>query len=110
MIRSINCVYETPCGWCSKWDKQCNKKNDTDVDLSIQNEDLTFVDEILQKLLGVSMYDCKGGYRPTPVVLRDIALALRNIRSISEKESYEVIKESVILALLGRRFRYEFEW
>ena len=21
-----NCVYETPCGWCSKWDKKCNKK------------------------------------------------------------------------------------
>lgn len=26
MIGSINCVYETPCGWCSKWDKKCNKK------------------------------------------------------------------------------------
>lgn len=21
-----NCVYETPCGWCSKWDKECDKK------------------------------------------------------------------------------------
>ena len=21
-----NCVYETPCGWCSKWDKNCDKK------------------------------------------------------------------------------------
>ena len=21
-----NCVYETPCGWCSKWDKKCDKK------------------------------------------------------------------------------------
>ena len=20
------CVYETPCGWCSKWDKKCDKK------------------------------------------------------------------------------------
>lgn len=26
MIGTINCVYETPCGWCSKWDKKCNKK------------------------------------------------------------------------------------
>jgi hypothetical protein len=25
MIGTINCVYETPCGWCSKWDKKCNK-------------------------------------------------------------------------------------
>ena len=21
-----NCVYETPCGWCSKWDKKCDQK------------------------------------------------------------------------------------
>lgn len=26
MFGTINCVYETPCGWCSKWDKKCNKK------------------------------------------------------------------------------------
>ena len=26
MMGTINCVYETPCGWCSKWDKKCNKK------------------------------------------------------------------------------------
>ena len=23
---TINCIYETPCGWCSKWDKKCDKK------------------------------------------------------------------------------------
>lgn len=26
MMGSINCCYETPCGWCSKWDKKCDKK------------------------------------------------------------------------------------
>lgn len=26
MIGTINCVYETACGWCSKWDKKCDKK------------------------------------------------------------------------------------
>ena len=26
MIGTINCIYETPCGWCSKWDKKCDKK------------------------------------------------------------------------------------
>ena len=26
MIGTVNCVYETPCGWCSKWDKECDKK------------------------------------------------------------------------------------
>lgn len=27
------CPYETPCGWCTKWDKKCDKKiggNDTE--------------------------------------------------------------------------------
>lgn len=23
---SINCTYITPCGWCTKWDKECNSK------------------------------------------------------------------------------------
>ena len=26
MMGTRNCVYETPCGWCSKWDKKCDKK------------------------------------------------------------------------------------
>lgn len=26
MIGTINCVYETPCGWCAKWDKKCDRK------------------------------------------------------------------------------------
>lgn len=26
MIGTANCVYETPCGWCSKWDKKCDQK------------------------------------------------------------------------------------
>ena len=26
MMGTMNCVYETPCGWCSKWDKKCDRK------------------------------------------------------------------------------------
>jgi len=26
------CPYETPCGWCSKWDKKCDKKIGCDND------------------------------------------------------------------------------
>ena len=26
MMGAFNCVYETPCGWCSKWDKKCDRK------------------------------------------------------------------------------------
>ena len=26
MMGTMNCTYETPCGWCTKWDKKCDKK------------------------------------------------------------------------------------
>ena len=26
MLGTFNCIYETPCGWCSKWDKKCDRK------------------------------------------------------------------------------------
>ena len=26
MIETDMCDYRTPCGWCSKWDKKCDKK------------------------------------------------------------------------------------
>ena len=26
MLGTMNCIYETPCGWCTKWDKECDKK------------------------------------------------------------------------------------
>ena len=26
MIGTANCTYETPCGWCTKWDKKCDQK------------------------------------------------------------------------------------
>lgn len=24
--KKTSCTYETPCGWCTKWDKKCDKK------------------------------------------------------------------------------------
>ena len=26
MMGTFNCTYETPCGWCTKWDKKCDLK------------------------------------------------------------------------------------
>lgn len=23
---TMQCTYKTPCGWCAKWDKKCDKK------------------------------------------------------------------------------------
>ena len=35
---TMQCTYSTPCGWCVKWDKKCDKKigcgNDTPKSLS----------------------------------------------------------------------------
>lgn len=31
MIGTVNCTYETPCGWCAKRDKKCDKKIDPDI-------------------------------------------------------------------------------
>lgn len=25
------CTYETPCGWCTKWDKKCDNKIELDI-------------------------------------------------------------------------------
>lgn len=26
MIGTMKCTYETPCGWCAKWEKKCDRK------------------------------------------------------------------------------------
>ena len=26
MVEKTNCPYKTPCGWCTKWDKKCDRK------------------------------------------------------------------------------------
>lgn len=29
MTGTVNCVYKTPCGWCAKWDKECDEQKYT---------------------------------------------------------------------------------
>ena len=36
MFGTMNCTYETPCGWCTKWDKKCDKKIGCDNTPSIK--------------------------------------------------------------------------
>ena len=31
------CPYETPCGWCSKWDKKCDKKIGRNKDKDLEH-------------------------------------------------------------------------
>lgn len=41
------CTYETPCGWCSKWDKKCDNvmgiSKDGMFDLSLWHDGLVYV-------------------------------------------------------------------
>jgi hypothetical protein len=36
---TIICPYETPCGWCTKWDKQCDKKIGHDKTITYLHDD-----------------------------------------------------------------------
>ena len=33
------CPYETPCGWCSKWDKKCDGKRNYIVEIVHERKD-----------------------------------------------------------------------
>lgn len=32
------CTYETPCGWCTKWDKKCDRKIGYSKDNNIKSD------------------------------------------------------------------------
>lgn len=34
---TMNCTYETPCGWCTKWDKKCDHKIGCSKDKDLNN-------------------------------------------------------------------------
>lgn len=93
MIGTFNCVYETPCGWCSKWDKKCDKKipergqrakcNPVDDAMDVMDDSLT--NKICQsesdhkwECCGISTvgsnYRCKkcGAYKTVPIEITHI--------------------------------------
>ena len=37
MVEKTDCCYRTPCGWCSKWDKKCDKKIVEDIEVEKSN-------------------------------------------------------------------------
>jgi hypothetical protein len=37
MMGTINCTYETSCGWCIKWDKKCDRKIGCNKDRDLEN-------------------------------------------------------------------------
>lgn len=79
MIGSVNCTYETPCGYCSKFDKSCDKKQPD----RIQNEHFersALTSEVLQGY-GVSIIDNNMKYRAVNEVMIDICRKFRLWRS-----------------------------
>ena len=105
MVGSISCVYETPCGWCSKWDKRCNKKQGEEDDIDNIRSDK--IEHLCKKLsgFGIQMMDNNNNFRPVNEVLIDICKALRRIRTQCEsKEEFEVKKQYLFEALVGVRY------
>ena len=47
MKMQANCTYETPCGWCTKWDKKCDHKQ-TVVNAIKEIKNLEFVIKSLE--------------------------------------------------------------
>ena len=47
------CTYETPCGWCTKWDKKCDMKIGHNSTTTVQTSSPE------RSALGLSCYKCK---------------------------------------------------
>jgi hypothetical protein len=71
---TMQCIYSTPCGWCTKWDKKCDRKiskspilKETYTNKTCQSEE-----DHKWELCGVSAvgcsYTCKkcGVYKTVP--------------------------------------------
>lgn len=59
MTEMINCTYSTPCGWCTKWDKKCDKKMEHNND-----KFLNIIDELKNGVQPIiSPHDAEEGLR-----------------------------------------------
>ena len=85
MIGTANCTYETPCGWCTKWDKKCDMKmpergKRAEINPIDDYSDITLTNKTCQSeedhqweccgmSTGGSTYRCKicGQYKTEPV-------------------------------------------
>lgn len=63
MIGTVNCIYETPCGWCSKWNRKCDKKITEEVTNTDSNvicaEDSHDWEWVSSSTVG-TVYQCKN--------------------------------------------------
>lgn len=59
MTGTVNCVYETPCGWCSKWDKKCDLKAPESVQTNCDNLEGVTVNKICRSESD-HVWECTG--------------------------------------------------
>ena len=57
---TINCVYETPCGWCSKWDKKCDNKIPERGQRAKSNQIDDIIDDIGESVKVVTNKTCES--------------------------------------------------
>ena len=89
MMGTINCVYETPCGWCFKWDKKCDKKMYTQSDRVVKPMHEAFANTMCQsdadhewECCGISTagtdYVCKKchAYKTYPVEHHELSIMM----------------------------------
>jgi hypothetical protein len=49
---TMQCIYSTPCGWCTKWDKKCDRKIGCDKSESkISIKDRLVSDSVVSKII-----------------------------------------------------------
>lgn len=63
MLETGMCDYRTPCGWCSKWDKKCDKKIGTTTSTKINTNQFNENDIAITKADIFTKYcrDCSDG-------------------------------------------------
>ena len=83
MTGTVNCIYETLCGWCSKWDKKCDKiarkKPISNIDKSVNNVNCDHEWELYTATISSAgqMYRCRkcGAIKTEPYSHLDIRLS-----------------------------------
>lgn len=55
MIETGMCTYRTPCGWCSKWDKECDRKIGTATPTKISTNQFDENNSTITKVQDISV-------------------------------------------------------
>ncbi|MPM08415.1 hypothetical protein SDC9_54727 [bioreactor metagenome] len=75
--------------------------------MTYQEEENSHVEKILNGF-GISVRDEEAGkYRSVNEVMIDVGMCLKKIRESGDEKFYQRTKDTILLSLLGKRYRYE---